>query len=119
VHFQHNDALVITMHINSCGVSLILIDSGRSDNILYGSTLDRMQNSSEIAQAMIYLQTQSNLYGLDRNETRSPGTIGLLVRANPHNTITEFYVIDVKSPQNAFLGQPWIYMMKVIPSSYH
>ena len=36
-----------------------------------------------------------------------------------YNIITEFYVIDLESPNNAILGQPWIQMMKAVSFSYH
>ena len=74
VHFLHNDALIIIMHIGNCRVSRILVDNGSSVNILYGSAPDRM-DTLEIARAMICPQTKSNLYGFDGNETCSPGTI--------------------------------------------
>jgi len=50
-----------------------------------------MEDTPEAARAMINPQTQSNLYGFDENETRSPSTISLFVRANPYNVITEVF----------------------------
>jgi len=49
MHLLHNDALIITIHIGSYRVSKILISSGSSINILYGSTLDMMDGTSKIA----------------------------------------------------------------------
>ena len=118
MHFPH-DALIITMHIGSCQVSRILIDSGSSVNILYGSAMDNIEDTLEIARAMICPQTQSNLYEFDENETRSPSITAFLVRADPYSVITEFYMIDVESPHNVILGRLWIHMIKVVPSSYH
>jgi len=40
VHFPHNDALVMTIHIDCCNVSKISANGGSSVNILYGHTLD-------------------------------------------------------------------------------
>jgi len=51
-------------------------------NILYGGALERM-DTPEAARAMTNRQTQSYMYEFDRNETRSTGTISLLVRADP------------------------------------
>ena len=59
------------------------------------------------------------MYGFDGNETHCPGTILLSVRANPYNVITEFYVVDVESPDNAIRGRPWLHIMKVVPFTYH
>jgi len=69
VHFPHNNALIITMHIDNGQVSRNLVDKGSSVNILYGGTLDRIDDISGVAQAMINPQTQSNLYRFDENET--------------------------------------------------
>jgi len=73
-----------------------------------------MEDSPEVARALINHQTQSHLYGFDGNETCSPGTISLAVRADPYNVITKFYVVDVESPHNAILGRSWLNMMKVV-----
>jgi len=35
-HFPHNDALIITMLIDNCRVSKILVDWGSFVNVLYG-----------------------------------------------------------------------------------
>ena len=66
VHFSHNDALIVTMHIDNCRVSRILVDNGSSIDILYRGALDRIEDTLEAAQAMINPQTQSKLYGLTR-----------------------------------------------------
>ena len=57
-----------------------------------------MEDTLEAPRAMINPQTQSYLYGFDENETRSSGIIWLIVRTNPYNVITEFYVVDVVFP---------------------
>ena len=107
VHFPHNDALIIGMLISNCRVSKILIDRGSTVNILYGGTLDRMEDTPKIARAMISPQTQTRLCGFDGNETYSLCTVALLVRADPC-VITEFYVVDVESSHNSILGKPWL-----------
>ena len=53
MHFSHNDALVVMIHIRCCKVSKILVDGGSSVNILYGHALDRMEGSPELAQKLI------------------------------------------------------------------
>ena len=53
VHFLHNDILFVPMHIGNCRVSRILVDNESSVNILYGGALDRMEDTPEVAQAMI------------------------------------------------------------------
>ena len=65
VHFLHNDALIVAIHIGNRRVSRILVDSGGSVNILYVDALDRMEDTLEMARTMINPQTRSNLYGFD------------------------------------------------------
>jgi len=101
VHFPHNDALVVNMHIGCCRASKILVDRGSSVNILYGHAFDRMKDTPELARKMILSQTQSFLYGLGGSEAHSPGTITFSVRADPYSIVTEFCVFDkghVKKP---------------------
>jgi len=45
MHFPHNDAFVVTVHISCCNVSKILGDRGSSVNILYDHALDRMDDT--------------------------------------------------------------------------
>jgi len=106
MHFSHNDALVVTVHIGCCRMSNILVDGGSSINILYGHDLDRMEDTPELARKMILPKTQSLLYGLNRSEERLPGAVTFLVRADPYNVVTEFSVLDIKSSYNVILGRP-------------
>ena len=50
VHFPHSNTLVVTVHIGCYKVPKILVDGGSSVNILYGHTLDRMEDTPELAQ---------------------------------------------------------------------
>jgi len=49
VHFPHNDALVVAIHIGCCKMSKILLDRGSSVNIMYGHALDRMKDTPELS----------------------------------------------------------------------
>ena len=68
---------------------------------------------------MINPQTKSHLYRFDGNNTHSPGMVSLLAHADPYNVIMEFDVVDVECPHNMILGRLWLYMMKVVQSTYH
>ena len=61
VYFPHNDALIVTILIGNCRVFKILVNGGSSVNILHGEALDRLEDTPEIARAMISPQTQSQL----------------------------------------------------------
>ena len=119
VHVSHNDALVVTVHIGYCKGLKILVDGRSIINILYGQTLDRMEDTPELAQKLIIPQTQSLLYNFDGSKARSPGMIEFPVCADLFNIITEFCVLDVQSPYNTIFGRPWIHMMRAIPFTRH
>jgi len=95
MHFPHNDALVVTIHIGCSKMLKILVDGGSSVNIMYGHALYRMEDTPELARKMIIPQTQSLLYGFNGSEARSPHTVEFLVRADQYNVVTEFYVLEV------------------------
>ena len=117
--FPHNDALVVTLHIGNCRVFKILVDTRSSVNIFYGGVVDKIEDTPEMARAMINPQTRSHMYVFDGYETHSPDTVSLPVQMDLYNVIMEFYVIDVEFPHNAILERPWIHAMKVVPLSYH
>ena len=103
VQFSHNDALVVIAHIRCCKVSKNLVDGGSNVNIFYGHALDQMDDTLELTQKLIIPKTQSLLYGFDGNEVHSPSMAEFSVYADPFNIITEFNILDVLSPYNAFL----------------
>ena len=96
----------------------VLIDIGSSVNILYGEALNQMEETLEVARALVH-PTVTPLYDFDGIEACSSGSISLPVRADPYNVITEFYVMDIPSPHNAILGRSWIHMMQAVPSTLH
>jgi len=119
MHFSHNDALVMTMHISYCRMSKILVDEESSVNILYRHAIDRMEDTPEMTRKMILSQTQSLLYGFNGNEAHSSRVITFPVWADPYNIVTEFYVLDIESSYNAILRRPWIQMMGAIPFTHY
>ena len=98
VHFPHNDTLVMAIHIGCYKVSKILVGGESNVNILYGHTLDRMEDTLELARKMIIPQTQLLLYGFDESEARSPSTVEFPVRADLYNIIIEFCSLTSKLP---------------------
>ena len=69
ISFLDSDAsiiyfLIITMLISNCRVSKILVDGGSSINILYGGTLNRMEDTPKTARAVISPQPNLTCMGL-------------------------------------------------------
>jgi len=57
MHFLHDDALVMTMHIGCYRMSKILVNGGSSINILYEHVLGRTEDTPELARNRILSQT--------------------------------------------------------------
>jgi len=51
--FTNNDALIVTINIGNCRMSKIMVDGGSIVNNLYGGALDKIEDTPEMARAMI------------------------------------------------------------------
>ena len=85
----HNHLLVIELTIQDIDVARVLVDTGCSANIIYKSTLERM----EIDMCAI-TEGPSQIFGLSGDTTMTLGSINLLVKAGSIVKITELLVVD-------------------------
>ena len=110
----HDDALVIKLDIANCEVQRVLIDTGSSVDLIFLDTLVRMGISkSDIRGAL------SPLVSFTSETSMSLGNITLPVTAQGVVKMIEFTVFDHPAAYNVILGTPWLYEMKVVPSTYH
>ncbi|XP_030478239.1 uncharacterized protein LOC115695304 [Cannabis sativa] len=110
----HHDALVISLYIANCFIKRVLIDNGRSANILFINALRDMKvDESTITRKSTVLIRFSG------EQKHSIGEVNLHVWAKGVNLQTKFIVVDCPSSYNAILGRPWIHEMKAVPSTYH
>ncbi|KAL0886221.1 hypothetical protein Bca101_010204 [Brassica carinata] len=91
-----------------------MIDTGSSADVLCYDAFKRMGFTKELLK-----QERTPLIGFAGETTYSLGSIELAVTAGDIRKIVEFIVIDRPAPFNAFLGRPWLYNMKAVPSTYH
>ncbi|XP_013739462.1 uncharacterized protein LOC106442308 [Brassica napus] len=110
----HNDLLVIELTIKDIDIARVLVDTGCSANIIYKSTLERM----EIDLCAI-TERPSPIFRLSGNATMTLGSIDLVVKAWSVTKVTEFLVIDRPTSYNAIVGTPWLNSMRAIPSTFH
>ena len=110
----HNDLLVIELAIQDIDVARVLVDTGGSANIIYKSTLERM----EIDLCAI-TEGPSPIFGLSGDATMTLGSINLLAKAESVVKITEFLVVDRPTSYNVIIGTPWLNSMRAIPSTFH
>ena len=110
----YNDLLVIELTIQDIDVARVLVDTGCSANIIYKSTLERME-----VDLCAVTEEPNPVFGLSRDATMALGSISLLVKAGSVTKITEFLVVDRPTSYNAIIGAPWLNSMRAIPSTFH
>ncbi|XP_048633107.1 uncharacterized protein LOC125607255 [Brassica napus] len=109
-----NNLLVIELRIQDIEVARVLVDTGCSADIIYKSTLERM----EIDLSTI-TDDPSPVVGLSGNITMTLGSIDLSVKAGSITKTVEFLVVDGPTAYNVIVGTPWLNSMREIPSTFH
>ncbi|KAL5576413.1 hypothetical protein UlMin_018112 [Ulmus minor] len=114
----HKDAIVIALRIASRKVYKILIDNGSSADILFRSTLNRM----DLVGAK-FNPIKSALYGFTGDSIHSKGVLNLPVELGTHPCqhiqSVEFVVVDCPSSYNAIIGRPTLNAIRAVTSTYH
>ena len=110
----HHDALVLTLRINDFDVHRVLVDPGNAADLLQlpafrqmNISLDRLSLASRI------------ISGFNGATTMTMGDITLLIIAGSVVQQVLFSVVEDLGPYNAIVGQAWLHVMKVVPSTYH
>ncbi|KAL0696229.1 hypothetical protein Bca4012_063409 [Brassica carinata] len=106
----HSDLLVIELTIQDIDVARVLVDTGCSANIIFKSTLERME-----IDLRAIAEDPKPLFGLSGDATMTHGSISLLVRAWSIVKITEFLVVHRPTSYNAIVGT--IVLLGAPPSS--
>ncbi|KAL5544419.1 hypothetical protein UlMin_008203 [Ulmus minor] len=114
----HKDAIVVALRIASRKVYKILIDNGSSADILFRSTLNRM----DLVGAK-FNPIKSALYGFTGDSIHSEGVLNLPVELGTHPCqhiqSVEFVVVDCPSSYNAIIGRPTLNAIRAVTSTYH
>jgi hypothetical protein len=104
VSFPHTDAIVLTIHIDRCDVSRILIDNGSQTEILFLSAFEKMGYDKKQLN-----ESTKPLYDFDCKRIDPVGVITLPVSFDtPKNLPTKyitFNVVDMLFCYNAIFGQ--------------
>ncbi|KAL5540826.1 hypothetical protein UlMin_043796 [Ulmus minor] len=114
----HKDAIVVALRIASRKIYKILIDNGSSADILFRSTLNRMD-----LVGTKFDPIKSALYGFTGDSIHSEGVLNLPVELGMHPCqhiqSVEFVVVDCPSSYNAIIGCPTLNAIRAITSTYH
>ncbi|XP_013608066.1 PREDICTED: uncharacterized protein LOC106314792 [Brassica oleracea var. oleracea] len=100
--------------IQDIDIARVLVDTRCSANIIYKSTLERMEiDLCAVTEGPI------PIFGLSGYATMTLGSIDLVVKAGSVIKVTEFLVIDRPTSYNAIVGTPWLNSMRAIASTFH
>ncbi|GFY95046.1 hypothetical protein Acr_10g0004310 [Actinidia rufa] len=114
VQLPHNDALVVTLRIGKCDAKRQLIDYGSSSEVMYYDLFKKPGLTDADLQLSL-----NPLIGFSSNPIWHFGNMTVPVITGGITIHTEFLVVNVSSPYNAIICWTWLYLMKVIPSTYH
>ncbi|KAF8106333.1 hypothetical protein N665_0143s0004 [Sinapis alba] len=110
----HNIPLPVELQIDTFEVTRVLIDTGRSVDLIFRQTLIKMMVDLKDIKPL-----SRTLTGFNGSSTQLLGTIRLNVFIGGVSKLVKFSVIDTKIQYNAILGTPWLHMMKEVSSTYH
>lgn len=97
---QHNNALVITVNMNTFDVKMVLIDSGSSLEIMYNTMFQKLNlPPSKIK------NVDSPILNFSREVVWPIAIAKVPIRLGPKQKMVEFIVMDIGSPCNAILSR--------------
>ncbi|XP_070044945.1 uncharacterized protein [Nicotiana tomentosiformis] len=111
--FPYNDILVISLNVLKFKTKRVLVDPGSSVNIVQWRVMDQAKLTGSI------VPTTKLLVGFNLASMTTRGEILLFTDAKGVTKTALFEVVDGDMGYNIILGRPWLYEMKVVPSTYH
>lgn len=114
VQTPHNDALVITLRMADCDVKRLLINQGSFSEVMYYNLFKILELKDSDLQLSL-----NPLVRFSSDPVWPLGKMTIPMTAEGITSRTEFLVVDIPSPYNAFMGQTWLHLMKAVPSFYH
>ncbi|PON48671.1 hypothetical protein PanWU01x14_235480 [Parasponia andersonii] len=114
VRQPHDDPLVIKLQIGSALVGRVLVDGGRSIDILFLNTFDNMGLDRSALRP-----TCQPLFAFDSTRVCPLGIITLSVCAAERSMDVDFIVVDCQSSFNVIMGRGWIHAMHGVASTLH
>ena len=118
LHHLHDDALVVSIHIEDYNMHKVLIDNGSSADILYYPAFQQMGIGRERL-----VPTKAPLVGFGGTRVLPLGAVTLSIMIGDYlqqiaKNVT-FLVVDCSSTYNAILGRPTLNSWKAVTSIYH
>ena len=114
----HDNPLVIRAVVANKTIHRVMVDNGRSADIIFASAFDKMGIGRERLEPV-----NTHLRGFSGEKVLPLGSIQLvLTLGDPPcqaTTTVRFLIVDAPSAYNVLLGRPCLNAIKAIPSAYH
>ena len=114
----HNDPLVIRATVANKTIHRVLVDNGRSADIIFALAFDRMGIGREKLEPV-----NTHLRGFSGEKVLPLGSIQLMLTLGDPpfqaTTAVKFLIVDAPFAYNMLLGRPSLNAIKAIPSAYH
>jgi len=95
-------------------VAKVIIENESSLNVMSKATLDKFPfNASHLRPSSMVV------WAFDGNHRDIRGEIDLPIQIGPHICQITFQVMDTNPSYSCLLGQPWIHLVGVVPSTLH
>ena len=118
LHCPHSDALVITLKVANFEIRRVLVDTGSSVNILFHEPLKQMGMDHDNVKP-----TTTVMAAFDGNLSTPLGRIDLPTTVGEgegqKTTISEYMVLNMKSPYNVIIGRPWLHQIGAVTSTLY
>ncbi|KAF8116602.1 hypothetical protein N665_0016s0032 [Sinapis alba] len=98
----------------NCKITRSLVDTGRSVNVIYKDTLDKIKLPD-----LQIKPSKQPLMGFNGSLQNVVGFVRLLNYVGGVMFDTKFTIIDSPDMYNIILITPWIHAMRAVPSTYH
>ncbi|CAL1375603.1 unnamed protein product [Linum trigynum] len=112
------DPLIITALVAACKIHRLLIDGGAAADILFQSTIDKMDIDPRLIK-----RAQGNLVGFSGARVPVIGVVTLPVVIGDQeprvSKQVEFTIVDCQSSHNGILGRPFLAKFMALPSTCH
>lgn len=103
IYIPHNDALVLTMNINTWDVRRVFVNPGSLSKVMYKNLYNKLKFPTNKIRPMDTL-----VFSFNGQLVCPVGTIQVLVKIGPVSVEMKIFIIDIDAPYNAILGRSWL-----------
>ncbi|XP_050902856.1 uncharacterized protein LOC127115319 [Lathyrus oleraceus] len=110
----HNKALHISVKCQDSLLSMVLVDTGLSLNVMPKNALGKLNNVGTSMKVSTLV-----VKAFDYSKKMVIGEVDLPIIVGPHTFMVIFQVMDINPSYSCLIGRPWIHVARVVTSTLH